>query len=317
VLFCVKNCEELSDIVKRVLITGARGLIGRHTTSLLQAKGYEVHAVSSSPIKESGSGVIWHEFDLLDVHRISELIIKIRPSHLLHLAWYVSSGQWSSPNMQHLKWVQSSIELLRSFREQDGERAVFAGTCMEYDWSYGFCSELLTPLNPNTFYGQAKSSLYTLSNAYANEEGMSCAWGRPFFLYGSHENKSRLVPSVIRSLLSSEPARCSHGNQIRDFMFSNDVASAFVALLDSEVTGPVNIASGQPVTLKHIVHKIAKKIGREELVELGAILASPKDMPFVVGDTQRITTEVKWSPEYDLDSGLDMTINWWKQELGL
>lgn len=303
--------------MKRVLITGARGLIGRHTPSLLLERGYEVHAVSSSAIQEPESGIVWHELDLLNVDKIPQLMAKIKPTHLLHLAWFVSSGQWSSPNEQHLKWVQSSIELLKSFKEHEGERAVIAGTCMEYDWSYGYCSELLTPLNPNTFYGQAKASLYALTNAYANEEGISCAWGRPFFLYGSYENQSRLVSSVIRSLLSSEPARCSHGNQIRDFLLSNDVASAFVALLDSVVTGPVNIASGQPVTLKHIVNKIAKKIGREDLVELGAIPASPKDMPFVVGDIQRLSSEVKWSPEYDLDSGLDFTINWWKQELGL
>lgn len=302
--------------MKRVLITGARGLIGRHTSSLLLEKGYEVHAVTSGSLPEVTSEVKWHQNDLLDISGIPEFISTIKPTHLLHLAWFVSSGQWSSPNAQHMKWVQSSLELVRNFKEQNGERVVLAGTCMEYDWDYGYCSEYLTPLNPNTFYGQSKASLYTLINAYAKEEELSCGWGRPFFLYGPHENKSRLVASVIRSLLLGEPARCSHGNQVRDFLFSHDVASAFVALLDSDVGGAVNIGSGQAVTLKEIALEIGRKLGREELVQLGAIPASPKDTPFVVADTSRITKEVKWTPEYNLDTGLDKTIAWWKKELG-
>ena len=52
------------------------------------------------------------------------------------------------------------------------------------------------------------------------------------------------MASVIRSLLAGEPARCSHGNQVRDYLFAEDVADAFVALLESDVTGPINIALG-------------------------------------------------------------------------
>ena len=67
-----------------------------------------------------------------------------------------------------------------------------------------------------------------------------------FFLYGPHEPPGRLIPSVIQALLKGEFARCSHGRQIRDFLYVEDVAEAFVALLDSDITGPVNIASGSP-----------------------------------------------------------------------
>ena len=74
-----------------------------------------------------------------------------------------------------------------------------------------------------------------------------------FFLYGPHEHPDRLVSSVILSLLRGEPAKCSHGRQIRDYMHVQDVANGLVALLDSDVRGAVNVSSGQATTLREIV----------------------------------------------------------------
>jgi nucleoside-diphosphate-sugar epimerase len=141
---------------------------------------------------------------------------------------------------------------------------------------------------------------------------MTSAWGRIFFLYGPCEHPDRLVASVIRSLLAGEPARCSHGNQIRDFLFAADVAGALVALLESDVTGPINVASGQPVALKEIVNHIGGLIGRPELIRLGAIPAAPTDTRLVVADTTRLADALAWRPAYNLEAGLTKTIDWWR-----
>ena len=129
------------------------------------------------------------------------------------------------------------------------------------------------------------------------------------------EHPSRLVASVIRALLQEQPALCSTGEQMRDFLYMPDVAAAFVALLDSEAQGPVNIASGQPVSVKDVVRRIAAELGRQHLIRLGARPTPADDPPFLVGDSRRITTEVGWRPEYDLDTGLRETISWWRENL--
>ena len=147
-----------------------------------------------------------------------------------------------------------------------------------------------------------------------DREGLSAVWGRIFFLYGAHEHPSRLVPSVINALLDGKPALCTHGNQIRDFLHVEDVASAFAALLDSEVNGAVNIASGEPVALENIIYRIADKLERPDLVQLDAISAPASDVPLLIGDASRLKQEVGWSPRYDLDTGLEMTIDWWKRQ---
>lgn len=187
-----------------------------------------------------------------------------------------------------------------------------AGTCAEYDWQYGYCSEQITPLSPATTYGTCKHSLQNMLDAFASQTGISAAWGRIFFVYGPYEPPERLVPAVIRSLLQSQPARCSHGKQIRDFLYVRDVADAFVALLDSPATGSVNIGSGNPVTLKDIIENIAAQLERPDLIRLGAIPPAASDPPLLVADVSRLTDEVGWQPRFSLDAGLAETINWWK-----
>lgn len=298
--------------MKRLLLTGATGFIGQHCLPLLLAQNYEVHAVSSSRRVDAASDVEWHAGDLLDTGRISDLVRSVRPTHLLHLAWMTTPGQyWTS--LENIRWVQASLELLRQFAAHGGHRAVMAGTCAEYDWRDGYCSELTTPLKPETLYGTSKHALQLLTDSFAGQAGISAAWGRIFFLYGPQEHPERLVSYVIRSILHRELVRCSHGEQVRDFLYVRDVAAAFVALLESDVRGAVNIASGEPLALKELIYRIADHLHGRELVNLGAIPAAADEPPQLLAAIERLRDEVRWSPQYSLDEGLAETIAWWKE----
>lgn len=300
--------------MKRVLLTGATGFIGRHCLPKLVARGYEVHAVSSRSIpEEKGASIHWYQTDLLDFTQVAALMDKVQPSHLLHFAWYTVPGKyWTSA--ENLRWVQASVSLLQEFAQHGGQRVVMAGSCAEYNWRYGYCSEASTPLAPTTLYGICKYSLQLMLAAFSKQTRLSAAWGRIFFLFGPYEHPDRLVAYVIRSLLRGELARCSHGNQIRDFLYVEDVADAFVALLDSAVSGPINIASGKPVALRDLIYKIAAKFKREDLIQLGAIPTPPDEPSLLVADVRRLQDEMDWTPKYDLDTALEQTIEWWKHE---
>jgi nucleoside-diphosphate-sugar epimerase len=190
-----------------------------------------------------------------------------------------------------------------------------AGSALEYDWNYGYCSEVLTPRNPHTTYGVCKNALQEMLKAYAEITNLSSAWGRVFNVYGPYDHPKRLVSSVILSLLKDEPALCSHGNQLRDYLYVEDLANAFVKLLEGNVTGEINIASGKPVAVKEIIYKIAGKLGKTDLVSLGAIPVSSSEPPLFAANIVRSSEEVSFSSEYDLDKGLDLTIIWWKKRL--
>lgn len=300
--------------MKKVLLTGANGFIGRHTLAGLLERDYEVHAVSSKDLCNGVPSIHWHKVDLLEPNQISGLISQVQPTHLLHFAWVTEPGKyWTS--LENIKWVQASLDLVQEFARRGGQRAVMAGTCAEYDWRHSYCTEGKTPLVPTQLYGVCKHALQIILHGFAEKAGIRAAWGRIFFLFGPYEKRERLIPSVINSLLKREPIHCSHWKETRDFLFVQDVANAFVALLESKVTGPVNVSSGQGIQIKEIVKKAASQIGGIERVQWGSIEVPSMETPDLVGDNRRLCKEVGWSPKYDLERGLGMTIEWWKERL--
>jgi nucleoside-diphosphate-sugar epimerase len=298
----------------RVLITGATGFVGRHCLASLQGQAGEIHALARFVGDLNFEGVHAHAVDLLDERRVSSLIGELKPTHLLHLAWTTTPGEyWTSP--ENFQWVNASLHLLRRFAEEGGRRAVFAGSCAEYDWTAGRCHETSTPLRPASLYGVCKNVLSSMVAQVAQESAVSWAWARLFFLYGPHEHPRRLVASVIDSLLTGVPARCSPGTQGRDFLHVQDAAEALVALLRSEVVGAVNVASGRAVSIRRVVEEIAALVGRPDLVHLGVLPQAAGEAPLVVGDVGRLRDEVGWSPAFGLEQGLAHTINWWRARI--
>jgi nucleoside-diphosphate-sugar epimerase len=253
------------------------------------------------------AAIAWHRLDLLDADTATAVVARIKPSHLLNLAWYnVHGAYWRSP--MNAAWVRASLALMEAFAEAEGTRFVGIGSCAEYDWSYGFLSELATPTRARTPFGRFKAALGDASGALAEVLGLSHAWGRVFFLYGPHENPSRLVASVIAALSKGEPVDTTHGRQLRDFSHVADIGEACVALLDSQVGGPVNLASGQPTAVRDIIEAVADIIGGRELVRFGARPLPADEPPLLVGDTRRLHDEVGFRPRYELEAGIRDTV---------
>jgi len=301
--------------MKRVIVTGASGWIGSHALAFLVERGYEVHAVAHRGAPAPARGVEWHRADLLDESDVMPMLERVRPTHLLHLAWYAEPGKYQMSEQNYV-WCRAGIDLLRAFAAAGGGRAVFAGSCFEYDHSAGLCSETDTRCAPTTRYGACKLALSEVVRRPPGD--LSTAWGRIFYLYGPDEHPSRLVPSVIESLLRDQPARCTHGRQLRDYLHVADVASAFAAILDGEVEGPVNIGSGEEVTVRALVEMIADAVGApRSMLEFGAIAAAPGDSPRVVANVRRLRTEVNFRPRWSLEDGLAQTVEWWRSRESL
>ncbi len=295
--------------MKRILVTGATGFVGRHVMPFLLADEWDVHAVSYRRQLNEMSNITWHTCNLLDRVEARELFATVGATHLLHLAWYAEPGKfWTSP--ENFRWVRATLELLEFFHAFGGKRIVAAGTCAEYDWNFGYCREAVTPLTPATPYGKCKDALRSLLEAYGDANGLQIAWGRIFYLYGPHEAQGRLFSSIAVSLLRGEEARCTHGNQVRDFLHVEDVAAAFACLAASETTGSFNIGSSQPVKIREVAEILAREMGRPELLRLGVMQPQPDDPPFIVADNRRLLA-LGWKQRYSLLQGIVQTAQWW------
>ena len=97
-------------------------------------------------------------------------------------------------------------------------------------------------------------------------------------------------------------------------MCVTDVADALTALLDSNVSGAVNIGSGRPISIRELMSLIAEKLNSSQRISYRNNLAEKKD-PLVTADVTRLSSEVKWQPRYSLDAALNETINWWRGQV--
>ncbi len=304
-----------SPPVSRILVTGAGGFIGRPTVALLAGRGHDVHGVTST-----GGGrapdVTWHGADLLEDSVAAERVVhEVRPEVLLHLAWTTTPGRfWDT--WDNVRWVETSLRLLRAFIQGGGRRAVLVGTGAEYRWDGSPCEEYVTPLEPKSLYAASKAGLHQVAAALAARGGTELLWARVFFPYGPGDHPERLVGSVALALLRGQRARTTEGAQRRDFIFVDDVAGALTAAVESNVTGPVNIASGEAHSVREVTEKVATELDRPEALQAGALASAAEEPSLVIARVARLREEVGYSPPTRLADGLRATVSWWRDQEG-
>lgn len=286
---------------ERLLVTGGTGFLGRHTIAPLLARGVELHGVTRG---EGGAdGVTWHRADLLDEGAARALLRDVRPATLLHIAWRVEHGKfWQAP--ENAVWLEASTALARHFAEAGGRRFIGVGTCAEYaDVAAGDGAPWpeSRAIQPGSPYGQAKAEL---AARLARMPGLATAWARIFHVFGPGEPPARLVPDVALSLLAGREARTGSGRAVRDYSCTRFVGAALAALALSDVTGAVNVASGEGRPMREIIETIAAIIGRPDLLRIGARADPANEVAYMVADTTRLRREVGFAERAELHDEL-------------
>lgn len=296
--------------MKKILITGGTGFIGDKVTDELLSRGYEVHSLVYPKKNEEKPNLFQYEMNLMDQQALSDFMKNRSFDALIHLAWYV--GPKCHVSDLNLDWVVATLNLLKIFKEHGGKIFLGAGTCSEYEYSYGYLTEDKTPTNPGTLYGNGKNSVYNLAKIFCKQNDIAFKWPRIFNLYGPKEKPQRLMPSVINSCLKGEDVKVSDCLKFQDYLHVEDTARAIVKVLESDIQGAVNICSGHPVQLRTIVNMISKLTDFKGNILWGAIPAAFGD-DVVVGNNSKLKS-IGFEPSYSLEEGLKQTINWWRTQ---
>lgn len=296
----------------RVLVTGASGFIGRRVVARLAAEGrFEVVTASRRADPRMPAGLAHHAVDMLAPGAPVDLVARVRPTHLVHLAWNAEPGRfWNAPD--NLDWAAATLTLVRAFLEAGGRRAVLAGSCAEYDWTGEGRLAESSPTRPATLYGVAKDAVRRIVCAAGAGFDARIAWGRIFWLYGPGEARGRLVSDIAEALVAGRPVATSEGRQWRDFLHVDDVASAFVAALASEWHGPFNIGSGEALPVRRLVEDLAAAAGRPDLIRFGAKPSPPNDPPLIEADIGVLRDAIGFAPKIRLRDGLADAVAWWR-----
>ena len=247
--------------MKRVLITGSTGQIGQRISSELTKRGFDVVGISSRQLPVKAKVIKSHiPFDILSGN-LEELMKNLRPELLIHLAWDTRPNIFWSSSSNRL-WTQKSMDLIKFFWKWGGEKVVVAGSCAEYDWRLKIPLSESSPEFPGTVYGQAKLDLLNFLRA----QNMPYLWTRTFFQFGSQELHGRFIPSLIDSLWKREEFLINRPEDIRDFIFVDDVVQIMTLLIISGKSGIFNVGSGQGVKVGDLAWLIASMMDQRELL---------------------------------------------------
>lgn len=268
----------------RVLLTGATGFVGRQVLRELIERGADVRvvvrnaerlehievpvSVSMSPDLFAESAQWWTQ-----ICQGIDLVI--------HVAWYAEPGKYLQSPL-NFDCLEGTLRMARGAADAGVRRFVGVGTCFEYDFLRGDLS-IDTPLHPLTPYAGAKAAAYMALSQWLPLRKVGFTWGRLFYLYGENEDRRRLVPYLRERLAAGIPAELTSGSQVRDFLDVREAGRLLVETALSNVQGPVNICSGEPVTVREFAEMIADEFGRRDLLKFGVRPDNTIDPPRVVG----------------------------------
>jgi nucleoside-diphosphate-sugar epimerase len=288
---------------RRVVVTGASGFVGSRVLAPLLRRGYSVHALGRR--EPALSDVAFHEVDLFDRARVAAVLRELRPTHLLHAAWFVGHGQfWTAPDND--AWQAATLDLARQALQAGVQRFVGLGSCAEYDWTDGgaWPRSESDRILPATRYGRSKAATGRSLQALCASAPMGLAWARLFHLYGPGEPCGKLVSAVLSATLAGTPALLGPGHLARDFMSVLDAGEALAALVDSPLQGPVNLASGTCTTVARLATLLGELTGRPDLIRLGALPLQASDVPRMAADVRRMHDALGFKAAVPLAEGL-------------
>jgi dTDP-6-deoxy-L-talose 4-dehydrogenase (NAD+) len=265
------------------LITGASGFLGRQIYRSLAGQGKDLRAIlrenahlECSPRTETIRTADLFSESLDWWQRALEGI-----DTFVHAAWYAEPSLCLS-SRKNLDCLAGTLTMAEACVQAGVRRFVGIGTCFEYDLVQGILS-IETPLKPTSLYAASKASAYMSLRAYFCAQGIEFAWCRPFYLFGEGEDPRRFVPYLHQQLSRGQKAMLTGGNQIRDYMDVRDAGRLIAEVACGDQTGPVNVCSSVPKTVRQIAESVADLYGRRDLLEFGARPHNFTDPPCVVG----------------------------------
>jgi nucleoside-diphosphate-sugar epimerase len=290
-----------------VLVTGARGFIGTHLVATLRRQGAIVHATSRAPQAHTTEAT-WHVADLSDPAAAADLLRRIGPKLIFHLAGHVEGGRALAHVLPSLEAnCLSTIRLLQAATEFGDCRVVLANSLEEpsaEEVESAPCSPYAASKYAGTIYARMFHRLY----------GTPVAITRIAMGYGPGQwDLGKLVPHVILSLLRGRAPDLSSGERRCDWIYVDDIVSGLLAAAraprcDGET---VDLASGELTSLRTVVLAIVDLMGTDISPNFGARSDRPLERvrPADVEKSHRLAG---WRPAVSLRDGLASTVHWYR-----
>jgi GDP-4-dehydro-6-deoxy-D-mannose reductase len=307
----------------RVLVTGARGFVGRYLMAELTAAGHEAVGLSRSQDCPNPAGNE-RVADICHRAELENIIRDIRPEGCIHLAGiaFVPVG-WSQPRLVFDVNVGGALNLMEALRAHaPGCRTVLVSSALVYGTSHPERPRDETaPLDPQSIYAVSKVAADLNGLLFSRHYGLPIMTARPCNHIGPGQSADFMAPSFARQLAEIAAGRrppVMHVGNLeseRDFMDVRDVAFAYRLLLERGRAGEAyNVAAGCKVSVRAILEKLCAIAGVTPTIQTDPARYRPTDQqPLIVAD--KLRRDTGWAPQYELDRTLADIYNWVQSQL--
>jgi GDP-4-dehydro-6-deoxy-D-mannose reductase len=317
--------------MNKYLITGFSGFVGRHFVEYLEdnekvclVKGLDVREPEFDFDQYKNVRISFEKIDLLSKEQVEYIIHEFQPNYILHLASFSSVAfSWKEPVQGFQNNTNIFLNLVDAVRKLNTDiRILSIGSSEEY----GNVSDKDLPLqedhklNPVSPYAVARVSQEYLSKVYVSGYGMDIVLTRSFNHIGPMQKTVFFVPSMAKQLIELKQSGKKSGDVVtgdvsivRDFTDVRDVVHAYYLLLQKGKKGNIyNVCSGKGLSLKGIIHLMAKQLNIEVNIKVDHRLIRPSDNKRIIGSNEKIKRELGWGNMIPLKQSLKDILHYWE-----
>lgn len=305
--------------MKKIIITGPTGAIGRALVSSAVNAGYKVLAIVHrnsnriSELKSIKNCQVLH-LNLNEYHSGLDEISKngfdtTGYDYFFHLAWMSSFGNGRDDLHLQLKNVSFSLEAVELAKELGCSAFIGAGSQAEY----GRTTQKLspeTPAFPETGYGTAKLCAGQMTRLACEQSNLRHIWCRILSVYGPYDREQTLISTAIRKMQRDEETEFTPCEQMWDYVYSDDAAKAILTAAEKGEHGNnFVIGSGEIHPLHEYIETIAKLTGYTKKIGFGKRPYNDKQVMFLQADIDNLK-QIGFSPKISFEEGIKETIRW-------
>lgn len=305
--------------MKRVVITGPTGAIGIALIKQMIERRVEVLAICN-PNSQRISRIPNSPLVKIVKCELNELMtakVNITGKYdvFYHLGWCGTFGGARNDMYLQNNNVRISLIAVELAKQIGCHTFIGAGSQAEY----GRTEETLsyrTAVKPENGYGIAKLCAGQMTRLFCEQNGLKHIWFRVLSIYGPYDGEETLIMSMIRQLLSGEIPKTTGGEQLWDYLYSQDAGRAFyLAGIKGKHGAVYCLGSGVAVPLKEYMLIVRDTIDRKLKVEIGGIDYSPNQVMYLCADISNLTEDTGFVPEIKFEEGVRRTVLWYKDQI--
>ena len=313
------------------LITGITGFVGSHLAELLLKEKCEIHGIkryrsSLENVAHLQNDIHWWECDLTDATAVQDMVKKINPDEIYHLAAqsYVPPS-WTNPHATLITNIIGTLNIFEAVRNLKKNPRILNCSSAEV---YGVVQpeecpiKETNPLRPVNIYSLSKIGQDLLANVYHASYGLDVITTRAFTHTGPRRNEVFALSSFAKQIAEielglTEPVVCvGNLDSVRTITDVRDMVKAYrMALQYCDGGEAYNIGSDQTYSIRNALNLMLKFTKKEVTIKVDQSRLRPAETPLQIPDSSKFVKKTGWKPEIPVEKTMKDLLAYWKEKL--